>query len=152
MVTWHLGSLPESNLKGVNSLSVAMDWVLVYVTTVLLCFKARSSSGSPFHSVTQLLMDNLITNLCQGDHQTEFEHVVMNSTPAGMRHHHLHLYIQRISLTGFPAQCVGSSITDELDLTMLALFSITGYVSKQDNTHYKSLCLMLAQEDFPSSL
>ncbi|GJZ26578.1 reverse transcriptase domain-containing protein [Tanacetum coccineum] len=31
---------------------------------------------------------------------------VMNPTPAGMRHHHLHLYIQRISMQGFPAQSV----------------------------------------------
>ncbi|GJS95937.1 hypothetical protein Tco_0802905 [Tanacetum coccineum] len=53
------------------------------------------------------------------------EHVVMNSTPAGMRHHHLHLYIQRISLTGFPAQSVGSSNTDVLDLPCL-LVLITG--------------------------
>ncbi|GKE38346.1 hypothetical protein Tco_1461751 [Tanacetum coccineum] len=55
----------------------------------------------------------------------EHEHVVMNPTSAGIRHHHLHLYIQRISLTGFPAQSVGSSNTDVLDLPCL-LVLITG--------------------------
>ncbi|GJS68915.1 ribonuclease H-like domain-containing protein [Tanacetum coccineum] len=65
----------------------------------------------------------------------EHEHVVMNSTPAGMRHHHLHLYIQRISLTGFPAQSVGSSNTDVLDLPCL-LVLITG--TSQSRQHDKS--------------
>ncbi|GJW15887.1 hypothetical protein Tco_0020020 [Tanacetum coccineum] len=85
------------------------------------------------------------------------EHVVMNS--AGMRHLHLHLYmnpeikqlaikrvdeygfvirpdlIQRISLTGFPAQSVGSSNTDVLDLPCL-LVLITG--TSQSRQHGKS--------------
>ncbi|GKD81331.1 hypothetical protein Tco_1348170 [Tanacetum coccineum] len=65
----------------------------------------------------------------------EHEHVVMNPTPAGMRHHHLHLYIQRISLTGFPAQSVGSSNTDVLDLPCL-LVLITG--TSQSRQHGKS--------------
>ncbi|GJQ99886.1 hypothetical protein Tco_0522871 [Tanacetum coccineum] len=43
----------------------------------------------------------------------EHEHVVMNPTSAGMRHHHLHLY-------GFPAPKRWSSNTDVLDLPMLA--------------------------------
>ncbi|GJT98852.1 hypothetical protein Tco_1094370 [Tanacetum coccineum] len=65
----------------------------------------------------------------------EHEHVVMNPNSAGMRHHHLHLYIQRISLTGFPAQSVGSSNTDVLDLPCL-LVLITG--TSQSRQHGKS--------------
>ncbi|GJR30284.1 hypothetical protein Tco_1106516 [Tanacetum coccineum] len=71
----------------------------------------------------------------QGKMLIEHEHVVMNPTPAGMRHHHLHLYIQRISLTGFPAQSVGSSNTYVLDLPCL-LVLITG--TSQSRQHGKS--------------
>ncbi|GJZ29174.1 hypothetical protein Tco_0573821 [Tanacetum coccineum] len=76
------------------------------------------------------------------------EPVVMNPTLAGMRHHHSPTFvypnikqlsnkrwawtanmalsfIQRISLTGFPAQSVGSSNTDVLDLPGLVVL-ITG--------------------------
>ncbi|GJW13447.1 hypothetical protein Tco_0017580 [Tanacetum coccineum] len=49
----------------------------------------------------------------------EHEHVVMNSTSAGMRHHRLHLYIQRISLIGFPSQSIASSNTNVLDFPCL---------------------------------
>ncbi|GKB89502.1 hypothetical protein Tco_0961774 [Tanacetum coccineum] len=65
----------------------------------------------------------------------EHENVVMNLTSAGMRHHHLHLYIQRISLIGFPAQSVGSSNTNVLDLSCL-LVLITGM--SQSRQHGKS--------------
>ncbi|GJV19419.1 putative reverse transcriptase domain-containing protein [Tanacetum coccineum] len=89
----------------------------------------------------------------------EYEHVVMNPTSAGMRHLHLHLYmnpeikqlaikhvdeygfvirldlIQRIFLTGFPAQSIGSSNTDVLDLPSL-LVLITG--RSQSRQHGKS--------------
>ncbi|GJT44872.1 hypothetical protein Tco_0953587 [Tanacetum coccineum] len=89
----------------------------------------------------------------------EHEHVVMNPTSAGMRHLHLHLYmnpeikqsaikrvdeygfvirpdlIQRISLTRFPAQSVGSSNTDVLDLPCL-LVLITE--TSQSRQHGKS--------------
>ncbi|GKE24657.1 hypothetical protein Tco_1436169 [Tanacetum coccineum] len=77
----------------------------------------------------------------------EHEYVVMNPNSAGMRHLHLHLYmnpeikqlaikrIQRISLTGFLAQSVGSSNTDVLDLPCLLVF-ITG--TSQSRQHGKS--------------
>ncbi|GJT77628.1 hypothetical protein Tco_1044353 [Tanacetum coccineum] len=81
----------------------------------------------------------------------EHEHVVMNPTSAGMRHLHLYMnpeikqlaikrvdeygFIQRISLTGFPAQSVGSSNTDVLDLPCL-LVLITG--TSQSRQHGKS--------------
>ncbi|GKB89017.1 hypothetical protein Tco_0961289, partial [Tanacetum coccineum] len=73
----------------------------------------------------------------------ELEHVVMNRTSAGMRHLHLHLYmnpeikqlaikrIQRISLTGFPAQSVGSSNTDVLDLPCLLVLITRTSQSRQ---------------------
>ncbi|GKB24571.1 reverse transcriptase domain-containing protein [Tanacetum coccineum] len=85
----------------------------------------------------------------------EHEHVIMNPTSAGMRHLHLHLYmnpeikqlaikrvveygfIQRISLTGFPAQSVGSSNTDVSDLLCL-LVLITGMSqSRQHESHHR---------------
>ncbi|GJU85595.1 hypothetical protein Tco_1293141 [Tanacetum coccineum] len=65
------------------------------------------------------------------DRTFEHEHVVMNPTLAGMRHHHLHLYIQRISLTGFPAQSVGSSNTDVLDLPCLLVLITETSQSRQ---------------------
>ncbi|GJS30003.1 hypothetical protein Tco_0490623 [Tanacetum coccineum] len=56
----------------------------------------------------------------------EHEHVVMNPTPAGMRHHHLHRYVDSKNLLDrFPAQSIGTSNTDVLDLPCL-LVLITG--------------------------
>ncbi|GJW24814.1 hypothetical protein Tco_0038625 [Tanacetum coccineum] len=80
-------------------------------------------------------------------YQFEHEHVVMNPTSAGMRHHFSKSLciteinqlaiklIQSISLTGFPAQSVGSSNTDVLDLPCL-LVLITG--TSQSRQHGKS--------------
>ncbi|GKE19289.1 hypothetical protein Tco_1426866 [Tanacetum coccineum] len=77
------------------------------------------------------------------------EHVVMNPTSAGMRHLHLHLYmnleikqlainlIQRISLTGFPAQSVGSSNTDVLDLPCLLVLITEMSQSRQHESHHR---------------
>ncbi|GJU49765.1 hypothetical protein Tco_1219320, partial [Tanacetum coccineum] len=62
---------------------------------------------------------------------SEHEHVVMNLTSAGIRHYHLHLYIQRVSLTGFPAQSVGSSNTDVLDLPCLLVLITETSQSRQ---------------------
>ncbi|GKA64260.1 hypothetical protein Tco_0763866, partial [Tanacetum coccineum] len=85
----------------------------------------------------------------------EHEHVVMNPTLAGMRHLHLHLYmnpeikqlaikrvdeygfIQRISLTGFPAQSVGSSNTDVLDLPCLLVLITGTSQSRQHESHHR---------------
>ncbi|GJY23470.1 hypothetical protein Tco_0397128 [Tanacetum coccineum] len=69
--------------------------------------------------------DEIDIEQSSGGYGFEHEHVVMNPTSAGMRHHHLHLYIQRISLrTGFPAQKRRiSSNTDVYDFAMLAMFS-----------------------------
>ncbi|GJS93582.1 ribonuclease H-like domain-containing protein [Tanacetum coccineum] len=81
------------------------------------------------------MAQNLGLDLISFKRNFEHEHVVMNPTLAGMRHHHLHLYIQRISLTGFPAQSVGSSNTYVLDLPCL-LVLITG--TSQSRQHGKS--------------
>ncbi|GJR98988.1 hypothetical protein Tco_0271162 [Tanacetum coccineum] len=87
------------------------------------------------------------------------EHVVVNPTPAGMRHHHLHLYmnpeikqlaikrIQRISLTGFPAQSVGSSNTDVLDLPCL-LVLITG--TSQSRQHVDTSLIHIESRKSPT--
>ncbi|GKE01906.1 hypothetical protein Tco_1389889 [Tanacetum coccineum] len=79
----------------------------------------------------------------------EHEHVVMNSTSAGMRHHHLHLYIQRISLTGFPAQSVGSSNTDVLDLPCL-LVLITG--TSQSRQHVDTSLIHIESRKSPTAV
>ncbi|GJX38571.1 hypothetical protein Tco_0251874 [Tanacetum coccineum] len=77
----------------------------------------------------------------------EHEHVVMNPTSAGMRHHHLHLYIQRISLTGYPAQSVGSSNTDVLDLPCL-LVLITG--TSQSRQHVDTSLIHIESRKSPT--
>ncbi|GJV40950.1 hypothetical protein Tco_1419390 [Tanacetum coccineum] len=81
--------------------------------------------------------------------QFEHEHVVMNPTSAGMRHHHLHLYIQRISLTGFPAQSVGSSNTDVLDLPCL-LVLITG--TSQSRQHVDTSLIHIESRKSPTAV
>ncbi|GJV17828.1 TraB domain-containing protein [Tanacetum coccineum] len=79
----------------------------------------------------------------------EHEHVVMNPTSAGMRHHHLHLYIQRISLTVFPAQSVGSSNTDVLDLPCL-LVLITG--TSQSRQHVDTSLIHIESRKSPTAV
>ncbi|GJS30044.1 hypothetical protein Tco_0490664 [Tanacetum coccineum] len=79
----------------------------------------------------------------------EHEHVVMNPTLAGMRHHRLHLYIQRISLTGFPAQSVGSSNTDVLDLPCL-LVHITGM--SQSRQHVDTSLIHIESRKSPTAV
>ncbi|GJT19651.1 hypothetical protein Tco_0878357 [Tanacetum coccineum] len=80
---------------------------------------------------------------------------------AGMRLQHvvlseikqLAIKIQRISLTGFPAQSIGSSNTDVLDSPCL-LVLITGTSQSRQHesaSHYKSL-FDVGQAGFPSSL
>ncbi|GJS26374.1 hypothetical protein Tco_0486994 [Tanacetum coccineum] len=63
----------------------------------------------------------------------EHEHVVMNSTPAGMRHHHLHLYVdsKETLLDWVSSSKRGSSNTYVLDLHA-CLFSLRTS-QKQDN-------------------
>ncbi|GJV07478.1 reverse transcriptase domain-containing protein [Tanacetum coccineum] len=79
----------------------------------------------------------------------EHEHVAMNTTPARMRYHHLHLYIQRISLTGFPAQSVGSSNTDVLDLPCL-LVLITG--TSQSRQHVDTSLIHIESRKSPTAV
>ncbi|GJV68648.1 hypothetical protein Tco_1484157 [Tanacetum coccineum] len=97
------------------------------------------------------------------------EPVVMNPTLAGMRHHHSPTFvypnikqlsnkrwawtanmalsfIPRISLTGFPAQSVGSSNTDVLDLPSL-LILITGTSQSRQHESCKSPTAVLFEVD-----
>ncbi|GJS58037.1 hypothetical protein Tco_0652821 [Tanacetum coccineum] len=90
----------------------------------------------------------------------EHEHVVMNPILAGMRHHHLHLMyleikqlaikqILRISLTGFPAQSVGSFNTDVLDLPCL-LVLITG--TSQSRQHVDTSLIHIESHKSPTTV
>ncbi|GJT00357.1 hypothetical protein Tco_0821526 [Tanacetum coccineum] len=112
----------------------------------ILCLDQHAHTLHHLESLLTISLDRL--DILKEDF-FEHDHVVMNPTSAGMRHLHLHLYmnpeikqlaikrvdeygfvirpdlIQRISLTGFPAQSVGSSNTDVLDLPCL-LVLITG--------------------------
>ncbi|GJT11449.1 hypothetical protein Tco_0858491, partial [Tanacetum coccineum] len=111
------------------------------------CVKAHhsvSSSSSHHHGTPSHQHDD------DDDDDVEtsrHEHVVMNPTPAGMRHHHLHLYIQRISLTGFPAQSVRSSNTDVLDLPCL-LVLITG--TSQSRQHIDTSSIHIESHKSPT--
>ncbi|GJU72576.1 putative ribonuclease H-like domain-containing protein [Tanacetum coccineum] len=115
----------------------------------ILCLDQHAHTLHHLESLLTISLDRL--DILKED---LFEH--KHPTSAGIRHHHLHLYvnpeikqlaikrvdeygfIQRISLTGFPAQSVGSSNTDVLDL-QLASFSFTG-LSQADNTLVKNWC------------
>ncbi|GKA98395.1 hypothetical protein Tco_0826332 [Tanacetum coccineum] len=88
---------------------------------------------------------------CTSEFVRKFEHahLVMNPTSAGMRHHHLHLYIQRISLTGFSAQSVGSSNTDVLNLPCL-LVLITGM--SQSRQHVDTSLIHIESRKSPTAV
>ncbi|GKA17350.1 hypothetical protein Tco_0697187 [Tanacetum coccineum] len=90
----------------------------------------------------------------------EHEHVVMNPTSAGMRHLHLYLYmnleikqlaIKRVDEYGFvirfPAQSVGSSNTDVLDLPCL-LVLITG--TSQSRQHVDTSLIHIESHKSPT--
>ncbi|GJZ46757.1 hypothetical protein Tco_0600589 [Tanacetum coccineum] len=96
----------------------------------------------------------------QDDCKFEHEHVVMNPTPAGMRHHHLHLYVDsKNSLTWVSSSKRRVFLHRCLDLPWLACSHYRN-VSKQKNgllpieisqVTTKSL-FVAGQAGFPSSL
>ncbi|GKC08211.1 hypothetical protein Tco_0999821 [Tanacetum coccineum] len=112
----------------------------------ILCLDQHAHTLHHLESLLTISLDRL--DILKED-LLAYERLVMNPTSAGMRHLHLYPYmnpeikqlaikrvdeygfvilpdlIQRISLTGFPAQSVGSSNTDVLDLPCL-LVLITG--------------------------
>ncbi|GKA05296.1 hypothetical protein Tco_0684416 [Tanacetum coccineum] len=130
-----------------KSLSFSLDRLC---HLAILCLDQHAHTLHHLESLLTISLDRL--DILKED-LFEHEHVVINPTSAGMRHLHIHLYmnleikqlavkrvdeygfIQRISLTGFPAQSVGSSNTDVLDLPCL-LVLITG--TSQSRQHDKS--------------
>ncbi|GJV46106.1 hypothetical protein Tco_1430642 [Tanacetum coccineum] len=118
---------------------------------VILCLDQHAHTLLHLESLLTISLDRL--DIFEGrsciSEFFEHEHVVMNPTSAGIRHHHLHLYvnpkikqlatkrvdeygfIQRISLTGFPTQSVGSSNTDVLDLPCLLVLNTETSQSRQ---------------------
>ncbi|GJX53943.1 hypothetical protein Tco_0282312, partial [Tanacetum coccineum] len=129
-----------------KSLSFSLDSLC---HLVFLCHDQHAHTLHLLESSLIISLDRLVILKYVFEH----EHVVMNRTSAGMWHLHLHLYmnpkikqlaikrvdeygfIQIISLTGFPAQSVGSSNTDVLDLPCL-LVLITG--TSQSRQHGNS--------------
>ncbi|GJW60536.1 putative reverse transcriptase domain-containing protein [Tanacetum coccineum] len=114
-----------------KSLSFSLDRLCLLA---ILCLDQHAHTLHHLESLLTISLDRL--DILKED-LFEHEHVVMNSTSAGIRHHHLHLYVEfkRFSLTGFPAQSVGSSNTYVLDLPCL-LVLITG--TSQSRQHGKS--------------
>ncbi|GKA55523.1 hypothetical protein Tco_0754595, partial [Tanacetum coccineum] len=109
-----------------KSLSFSLDRLCLLA---ILCLDQHAHTLYHLESLLTISLDRL--DILKED-LLVYEYVVMNPTSAGTRHLHLHLYmnpviryIQRISLTGFPAQSVGSSNIDVLDLPCL-LVLITG--------------------------
>ncbi|GJS69185.1 hypothetical protein Tco_0702026 [Tanacetum coccineum] len=126
-----------------KSLSFCLDHLC---RLAILCLNQHAHTLHHLESLITISLDRL--DILKED-LFVYEHVVMNLTSAGMRHHHLHLYIypeikqlaikrvdeygfvirpdliQRISLTGFLAQIIRSSNADALDLPYL-LVLITG--------------------------
>ncbi|GKC78940.1 reverse transcriptase domain-containing protein, partial [Tanacetum coccineum] len=133
-----------------KSFSFSLD---CFCHLAILCLDQHAHTSHLFESLLTISLDRL--DILK-EYLFEHEHVVMNQTSAGMRHLHLHLYmnpeikqlaikrvdeygfIQRISLTGFPAQSVGSSNTDVLDLPCL-LVLITG--TSQSRQHGWRVCI-----------
>ncbi|GJV91380.1 hypothetical protein Tco_1539193 [Tanacetum coccineum] len=134
-------------------LTLSLDFVLMYeifksssFLLYRLCRLAIScldQHAHTLHNLESLLTISLNRLDILKEDLFEHEHVVVNLTPAGMRHHHLHLYmnpeikqlaikrIQRISLTGFPAQSVRSSNEDALDSPYLLVLNTGTSQSRQ---------------------
>ncbi|GKB34868.1 putative ribonuclease H-like domain-containing protein [Tanacetum coccineum] len=117
---WELVSYTDSDYAGATQDRKSTTGGCQFLGNRLISWLQETNCSLP---LLQLEAEYMAAASCYG--QFEHEDVVMNPTSARMRHHHLHLYIQRISLTGFPAQSVGSSNTDVLDLSCL-LVLITG--------------------------
>ncbi|GKA62603.1 hypothetical protein Tco_0762122 [Tanacetum coccineum] len=121
----------------------------------ILCLDQHAHTLHHLESLLTISLDRL--DILKED-LFEHEHVVMNPTSAGMRHHHLHLYmypeikqlaikrIQRISLTGFPAQSVRSSNADALDSPYL-LVLITG--ASQSRQHVDTSLIHIESRKSP---
>ncbi|GKE01649.1 hypothetical protein Tco_1389632, partial [Tanacetum coccineum] len=139
-------------------LTLSLDFVLMYEIfkslsfrldrlchLAILCLDQHAHTLHHLESLLTISLDRL--DIFEGrsciSEFFEHEHVVVNPTPAGMRHHHLHLYmnpeikqlaikrIQRISLTGFPAQSVRSSNADALDSPYLLVLNTGTSQSRQ---------------------
>ncbi|GJZ52117.1 hypothetical protein Tco_0606632 [Tanacetum coccineum] len=149
----------------IEPLTLSLDFVLIYEIFKSLSFCLDrlcrlailylDQHTHTLHHLESLLTISLdILDILKED-LFEHERVVVNPTPAGMRHHHLHLYmnpeikwlaikqIQRISLTGFPAQSVRSSNADALDSPYLLVLNIGMSQSRQhdmseSNSYYLS--------------
>ncbi|GJT35376.1 hypothetical protein Tco_0925795 [Tanacetum coccineum] len=134
-----------------SEISKSLSFSLEHLCRLLiLCLDQHAYTLHHLESLLTISLDRL--DILKED-LLVYEHVVMNPTSAGMRPLHLHLYmnpeikqlaikrideygfIQRISLTGFPTQSVGSSNTYVLDLPCL-LVLITG--TSQSRQHGKS--------------
>ncbi|GJR04831.1 hypothetical protein Tco_0527815 [Tanacetum coccineum] len=118
----------------------------------ILCLDQHAHTLHHLESLLTISLDRL--DILKED-IFEHEHVVMNPTSAGMRHLHLHLYMNpeikqlainrvdeygfvqfgRTSLTGFPAQSVRSSNAYALDSPYLLVLN-TG--ASQSRQHGKS--------------
>ncbi|GJW99578.1 retrovirus-related pol polyprotein from transposon TNT 1-94 [Tanacetum coccineum] len=134
-------------------LTLSLDFVLMYeifkslsfrldrlCRLAILCLDQHAHTLHHLESLLTISLDRL--DILKED-LFEHEHVVVNPTPAGMRHHHLHLYmnpeikqlaikrIQRISLTGFPAQSVRSSNANALDSPYLLVLNTGTSQSRQ---------------------
>ncbi|GJY87492.1 hypothetical protein Tco_0502120 [Tanacetum coccineum] len=134
-------------------LTLSLDFVLIYEIFKSLSFRLNrlchlaivclDQHAHNLHHLESLLTISLDRLDILKEDLFEHEHVVVNPTPAGMRHHHLHLYmnpeikqlaikrIQRISLTGFPAQSVRSSNADALDSPYLLVLNTGTSQSRQ---------------------
>ncbi|GJZ81302.1 hypothetical protein Tco_0646296 [Tanacetum coccineum] len=134
---------------------------------VILCLDQHAHTLHHLKSLLTISFDRL--DILKKD-LFEHKHVIMNKTSAGMRHLHLHLYmnpeikqlaikrvdeygfvirpdlIQRISLTGFPAQRVGSSNTEVLDSPCL-LVLITRMAQSRQHESRKSPTAVLFDDD-----
>ncbi|GJW23225.1 hypothetical protein Tco_0033847, partial [Tanacetum coccineum] len=136
-------------------LTLSLDFVLMYEIFKSLSFRLDrlrrlailylDQHAHTLHNLESLLTISLDRLDILKEDLFEHEHVVVNLTPARMRHHHLHLYmnpkikqlaikrIQRISLTGFPAQSVRSSNADALDSPYLLVLNTGTSQSRQHN-------------------
>ncbi|GKB29572.1 putative reverse transcriptase domain-containing protein [Tanacetum coccineum] len=148
-----------------KSLSFSLDRLCLLA---ILCLDQHAHTLHHLESLLTISLDRL--DILKED-LLVYEHVVMNPTSAGMRHLHLHLYmnpeikqlaikrvdeygfvirpdlIQRISLTGFPAQSIGSSNTDVLDLPCL-LVLITG--TSQSRQHVDTSLIHIESRKSPT--
>ncbi|GJV64129.1 hypothetical protein Tco_1474957 [Tanacetum coccineum] len=141
-------------------LTLSLDFVLMYeifkslsfrldrlCRLAILCLDQHAHTLHHLESLLTISLDRL--DILKED-LFEHEHVVVNPTPARMRHHHLHLYmnpeikqlaIKRVDEYGFvirPPKCVGLLTPDLLDYRA-CLFSITGTSQSNNTSPTKSL-------------